>query len=236
MSTRLTSASSEWLGRTSDVIDYNSPYTIMAWVYFVTLPGGLKTVFNLGNTTTGLTFDLLQVGGSNEIRCASFNGGGATDTGATLSTATWYHLTFRRSSTTSLQVYLNGVFNVEDTGSVVGRPAVANLVIGRTDISGFAGEYNDMRVAGIKAWTAALTTTEAAAEMPHYSPVRTANLYGWWPAQVHTDLTDKSGNGRTFTGNNTPSTEADPPGVTSASSHSQYISVSTTAVRRAAVY
>ena len=70
------------------------------------------------------------------------------------------------------------------------------------------------RCAGLKAWTAALSAGELTLEMDGVCPVRTSNLYAWWPCLSDaTRAQDYSGNGRHWTEVGTLTNEDPPPSL-----------------------
>lgn len=93
-------------------------------------------------------------------------------------------------------------------GTVTG----ANLITLAGVSAGSGAEWWNGRLAYVRTWAAALTQVAIEAEWQSATPVRTADLWADWPLEVHTDLTDHSGNGRHLTAGATPTTtEAGPP-------------------------
>lgn len=69
----------------------------------------------------------------------------------------------------------------------------------------------DLRVAYIKAWSAALNITEVNAEKNVIPAARAANLYGEWRTPAGAGrLTDSSGSGRSWTEGGTLTDEDNP--------------------------
>lgn len=101
-------------------------------------------------------------------------------------------------------------------------PAAVNLVTNNFTpnqyfVSGshFGGEWLDGNVCGLRIWRNRLTPAELEAERRQIAPVRTADLYAFYPLlDSTTRLSDLSGNGNALTnlsGTPSPSTEANPP-------------------------
>jgi len=195
MAIAFTAAETDRLRRSSDLLDFNAPYTVMAWVQTTASTGAFQMFWSLafdnhemhdwvGRSTAGL----FNLGVSN-------GGGAAGVTGSALSLSTWYHITVVRSSTTLLTAYLNGVSDITNSGSVVGRTTNDTFILGEAADSGddFTGQ-----VAGLKAWAVALSVEEIQAEMLSIRPRAFASLYGFWPFLTN-DIADYSGNGRSWT-------------------------------------
>lgn len=206
-------ANSDRLLRTSDLIDYNAAYTLMGWIYLSSDLNTAVRIFNLNNNTlTDEDMLGLDVNGTTLRARAIIAGSGNFSTGSNLSVATWYHLAMVRDAAAALKIYLNAALDTTGTRNITGRTANTRLEIGAA--TGGNSNRFDGRVAYIKAWSAALTLEEVAQEMNVIRPVRTENLYGWWPTFPGSGerAADYSGNGRNWTEGGTL-TDEDPPPV-----------------------
>lgn len=210
MSVRFDAAADRLL-RTTDLLDYNSPYTLMFWVYLVadqnaiTIPAALfRDAGNVDDIRT------LADGTTIGIRSRALGVGG-TISGSVLALNTWYHLAMVRESATSLKLYVNGVLDATATQSISGRNAILRMELG-AESSSNTGPM-DGRVMGIKAWSVSKTAAEIANEMRTIKPKSTANLYGWWSAGIGQRSRDLSGYGRDFTEVGTLTDEADTPEI-----------------------
>lgn len=211
-------AAADGLVRTTGLLDYNSPYTFMAWVY-VMGQTDWSTVLALGESGATENYDQCGFGqttvrfSSEAARASTYDG---TFDATVRSLGAWYHVAIVRSSVTAFTGYLNAgslATISRTTLNVTTRTAIARMNIGHRISSGSPIQAFNGRVYNAKAWSAALTPDEIALEMLTRPPTRQANLWAWWPLTVHTDLTDQSGNGRDWTAEGTLTTEADPPAV-----------------------
>lgn len=173
------------------------PHTFMAWVRIITDRNDYSSVFSFENGSefffgfgpTGTRIDV-YAGGDND--------------GSDLAVGVWYHLAIVSSSTTRW-AYVNGKLDVTVT---TGGASIENLWIGRTT----ALDFLNGRMAAAKLWHAVLTQSEIVAEMRQYSPIRLANLDGFYPfLDVGTGTRDYSGFGTALTSNGTLTAEDGPP-------------------------
>ncbi len=131
--------------------------------------------------------------------------------GYALSLNTWYHVCWVRTSATDNKVYVDGVLRIDDTTRNIGN-GTAGLHMGNHPLGGTP--FNG-RLAAVKIWdNVQLTQAEIQAEMHAIRPIRTANLWGWWPMFPGSGerARDYSGNGRNLTEAGTL-TDEDPPPV-----------------------
>src|SRR5512139_876351 len=213
MAIRLTRTSSQCLSRTTDLLDYQSDFTIALWFYFVSNPGAgnnmnICQIFRDDNNvdtvgTNGTTFKTEVYRG--------VNGSTAVVNGATLSTGTWYHGALVGEAAT-LKFYLNGSLDCTASLSRTGRSGAATYMhVGRY---GTLFDYADGRFYAIKAWSLALTLADVQNEMYAIRPVVLASLYGWWPGFAGSGerTRDYGGTARDWTAVGTL-TDEDPPPV-----------------------
>lgn len=206
-------AAADRLLRTSDLLDFNSPYTIMAWVYRISDLNAYTTIFDLSRGTDNANEDFIGCTADGTSLVAYIASGGAyqeTAGGTTLPEKTWSHVAVVRESTTSLRIYLNGSLVATNTQNVASRGAIQRLECGAaldTNISRFDG-----RLSRIKAWSTNLTQDQVLSEMNRVLPLNFSNLYGFWPTFLGTDRTkDYSGLGRDWTAGGSLTDEDDAP-------------------------
>lgn len=209
-------ASADNLNRSS-VVDYNSAYTWMAWIYFV---GGTSGTWCIPywvsdsgwNNNEGIAVD--DAAPYRFLLFASVATVWNPDATGSVSptTGVWYHTALVRESTTSLKMYIDGVLQGTVTANVTGRGASTTMSMGN-NVSA-SDSAMDGRVAAIKIWTRALTLAEVNAEMRTIRPLDTTSLWGWYPNFPGSGerARDYSGNGRNWTEGGTL-TDEDPPPV-----------------------
>ena len=91
-------------------------------------------------------------------------------------------------------------------------PNATRFLVGTDDATG-QNEWTDGDIAGLKVWNAELTKAELELEAQRLSPVRTADLFAYYPLQtVATMLQDQSGNGRNLAPISTGGTWSQQPG------------------------
>jgi hypothetical protein len=191
-------ASGDYLRITSSLPDYNSAWTWCGWVYIASNTGaGYQAIFTFSGG--GSAYDELFINASAALAMEVGNGASTTTTGSTLSVGQWYHISIVRESNASIKVYVNASATADSTNtrSVSGRTAAGNLSLATNAFS----EWADMRVAYARMWTAALSTSELAAEKNSATAVRSTALWASWPLQA--DPNDTSGNARNFTAGGT---------------------------------
>lgn len=211
MSVRFDAAADRLL-RTTDLPDYNAPYTWMAWVYLVSDLNATSIFYSLNRNDSASDMDEVRTTASGtilQIRAAIGGSVGTNVNGTDLSLGVWYHLAMVRESATSLKLYLNGTLDITNTRDVTGRTAASRMENGARGTSNIS--RSDSRVAYIKAWSTNLTQAEVQAEMNVIPAVKTDNLYGEWKTPPGSGrITDSSGNGRDWTEGGTLTDEEQP--------------------------
>lgn len=179
----------------------NAAYTVAFWVridtnrsvdyqvLFTFLMGASEWESIMLDASNRLTIEAGVGGSGNRVNAASAFG-----------TGTWRYVALVRSSTTSLKAYVNGTETLSLTTNVSTRSAAVSEFAFGSD-----GYDEDSRssIAYARAWTAALNTTELAAESASVSAVRTTDLWGDWPMQADGD--DDTANARHLTASGTVS-------------------------------
>lgn len=205
-------AAADKLLRTTDLLSYNSAYTVAFWMYISVDTNAYGTLLALSDNTAN-NFDILDLfTNGTQLNLQTAKSGIADEIqGTNLTTATWYHVALVRVSTSSCLVYLNGVQDIASTNNIASRTANTRVEFGSL-FSGNSEPFNG-RIAAIKAWSAALTATELLMERLTILPFRQTNLYGWWPCLPGTTerLRDYGVSGRNWTEGGTLTDEAGPP-------------------------
>lgn len=209
MATRF-DASGDGLARTTDLLDYNSVYTWMAWIYLVSDLNAVSVFWGFNDGTTGNLDSVRTAADGTTLRLAVANTTTTNVDGTNLSTGVWYHIAVVRESATSAKVYLNGVLNITNTKDITARAALTRMEHGRNNPGGLR---SDSRVAAIKGWSTNLSVAEIQNEIYTILPKRIANLYGFWPCfpGATERLRDYSVNARNWTAAGTLSDEEGPP-------------------------
>lgn len=203
-----TDAAAEGLVRTTGLVNYNSPYTLMGWVYVISEGATAIPVFGVINTLGSVQDGLYSYGINNAW---VVNSGTVEGSSATVAAVGWQHVAMVRSSTTALTIYVNAANPATATDDVTARAAASFMSVGawNTDTTYWASA----RYGAIKCWTAALTAAEIASEMRSIKPMRLADLWAYWPvlAGATERIRDYSGNGRDWANNGTVTDEDGPP-------------------------
>lgn len=210
MSAVFNNSSSNYLTRTTDVLDCRSAYSVSFWLYCNSITS--ECPFHVGKNDTVFANDTIQIE-SNIIEAVVDEN---YSTGTTLSTATWYHVGFVRESSSSLKLYLNGSLDITNSTSIGARAAPTNMDLGLYGTAGGGGPFGplDGNIAAVKIWSTNLTQSEIQQEIWSYIPIRTANLYNWTPfvdTSTGTDFLDYSGNGRNWTETGSVTFGSNPP-------------------------
>lgn len=157
---------------------------------------------------SGSAWEAVMLDASNRLTVEVGVGGtpSRVNAASAFGTGTWKYIAMVRSSTTDLKVYVDGTQVLSLTTNVSAwSVAVTEFAFGSDTYT----EDSNSSVAYARAWTAALNTTELAAEKDSATAVRTTDLWGDWPMQA--DGNDISGNSRTLSAVGTVSYVTDGP-------------------------
>lgn len=194
----------------------SAPFTACGWVRNVELVG-FGTIMRLRAAGTVASFTASS-GGSNGPQLATTGGTAGPIVGSgdgSLPADAWRRVAFviAGSGTDNCTVYWGDDDPATDLLSAVGSVAVGSPTA--LSIGGRGGGDTTERWGGDlaypRAWDAVLTATELKAELASTEAVVTDGLWADWPLEVHTDLTDHSGNGRHLTAGSTSTTTVDGP-------------------------
>lgn len=212
-------AAADRIQRTSDVFDYNSPYTCSMWFMIVSIAsaGIASALFSVRSGEPEPRFDylFLQANTATTMRLgfSTYDGSSSIDiTGSTdISPNVWHHVGWIRTSNTEVLVYLDGALEVTHTHpSVSGRTASTLFESGAHTSSNF--DRFDGRDSSLKIWAAALSLSELVQESRQRMVFRAANLHASYPmlSGATPRLLDFSGNGRNLSTLGTLTDEDDP--------------------------
>lgn len=200
-------ATGDDLDRSTNLIDYNSNYTIMGY-FFVSVDTGAMTFLSV--TSTSLNFDAFGLQTANELRGLVRSGAAPTTVnGTTLNIGQWYHIAMVRTAVDNLDFYLDGVLDFSNTLTTSGRASSTLETVG-SNISN--GAPMNGRVFNIKEWSTNLTAAEVRTEKNAIRPIRLANLVNFTPILAGTTGRIRAYNGVDWTANGTLADE-DPPAV-----------------------
>lgn len=209
-------ATGERLERASDLLDYNSNYTLMGWFYISVDTNAftsLMQIHNNGDSGSPLQDRVFTDSDGTTLRASVRTGSSnVANNGGALGVEGWNHLAMVRVSATVLEVYLNAELSVTITNDISGRGAAARMQIGEQSALGNNLFFFNGRCSHLRAWSTNLSQAQIQAEMTAPTAVVTDDLYGDWPTPAGGDrANDVSGAARHFTEVGTLSDEAGPP-------------------------
>ena len=176
-------SSGNWLSRSTNLINYNAAYTVMAWVYPNSLSDGC--VFGLKQAGEGTTdnYDFWGfLGGSYYLEVArntpSYNATNAFP--SVIGVSQFFHFAAVRSDSSNVQCYENGVaITSPASNDVSARTAIGGMVIGRYNTA-FPNPL-DGKLCDYLAYSRALSQAEIVNQMRSRLPLNTNNLVDWCP-------------------------------------------------------
>lgn len=208
--------SSDGLSRTSDILSYNSAFTVAFWAWRTDVFQNYPNLFSIQYFDGGSNSNYDYVGFNSSTTTLIIASNNSTSeinqTGSSLSVETWYHIALVRTAIDgNLLLYLDGSLDATLSSDMTGRPSAVRMefaAFSTFDYSPFAG-----RIAYAKAWSGALSAPEIANECGVIRPVRTDSLYGFWPMLSGSPerARDYSGNGRDWTQDGTLTDGEGPP-------------------------
>lgn len=198
------SATGQGFSTSTALPNYNSAYTVMAWVrMFAT--GSFQALFSLDDGT-GSNADVLYASDGNTFAGIWINNG-VEEVGATvIDTDRWYHMAMVRESATILKLYVNGKLDAPiNTSSVASRAAISNIFVGRAqtgeDLANGVFEH-------VRLWNIALQRGDILKEMNSPWPVirPVGSLIRNTTFLTLDDTADQTGTARPWTLAGTPRT------------------------------
>lgn len=159
-------------------INGQSAYTICLWVNFPTIDS---------------TIDILATGGYNDADHLLLNSDGSvglsalvgysgtshTTSADTIATGQWYHLAIVRSSTSLVEVYIDGVSVLSDTNDISSRPAWSAGGVESMLLSRGYSSYTSYYAAEVKVFASALSSGAISRERRISRPSKA--YVGYWP-------------------------------------------------------
>jgi hypothetical protein len=200
----------------------NAAYTVAFWSRVDSYKSAdYQTLFTY--LMSGSEWETIMLDSSNRlvIEAGVSGSGSRVNAASAFGTGTWKYVALVRASTTSLKAYVDGTEVLSLTTNISARSAaVTEFAFGSDTYT----EDSNSSVAYARAWSAALNTTELAAEKVSATAVRTTDLWGDWPMQANGN--DSSGNSRTLTAVGTVSYVTDGPTLPLGASVSDTVTIS----------
>lgn len=187
------------LTRSSGLVDYTQPYTVMARVFATT--GVFHGTYFVAIDATFQHFDGIFAADAEltpyvETMISGTKIGGRT---AAFPSTGFNHIAMVRTSNTSLKAVINGVSStVVNHANISTRPAANTQYIG-TEATGYVLSGGET-ISDFFLYNVALSDEEIRDQMNFAYPRRTANLREWLPLAAGSARNiDFSGNGRNYT-------------------------------------
>lgn len=204
------SATGQALSSTSTAVGF--PVSLLCWGYITTDRNAFSTFVAIDNNATTNTL-ILDTDSDGTTLNAYSDPGAHLATGPNMTVGTWYRIAVTVTAGGAGTLYYGAAGAALSSAAMSGTLTATGLTVSRAGVSAVSGEWLNGRVANRKTYTAELTAAEIEAEFAQYVPVRTANLYSWYPFLVGADLADYSGNGRTLTAAGAGRTTEDGPPI-----------------------
>ena len=187
----IASSTNSYLLRTTDLLDYNAAYTVMAWFNHIDASRGFHTLLNIRAGSSANQDAIFIDDNTSGFYLQSRTGGVQSEVASYATSYGWNHIAMRRNSSTSLDLIANGNTLGTLTPDVSARIAPAQTRIGNNFPHAFLSLF---------AYSAALSNEQIRDQMNFSNPRRTANLREWLPLESGSARSvDFSGNGRDFT-------------------------------------
>ena len=168
------------------------PVTLSAWVKMdSSWATGTHTIVKIGDFDNYKDFFRIQAfknsGGTTRFEASSHHGSEKrAQHGSSITASQWYHICGVFTSTTSRQIYVDGVAGTENTATSEPDAAdFSHLSVGASKASGSNSNFLYGKVAEVAIWNVALSTTEID-KLKNGSCalfVKEENLKGYWPIQ-----------------------------------------------------
>lgn len=204
-------AASDRVSIAATLPDPATAITITGWAYVSADTGTNATMCRVHAVSGASTTITFATDGGAPAGVGYFTAGGSIVSSTQSPVGSWRKVALTCTGTSG-NVYVATVGGGTDTdsGTVAGVAAPSGLTLGGRS-SGDSSEWFNGRLAYWRVWSAVLSQSEIEAEWASTTPVRTSGLWADWPLEVHTDLTDHSGNGRDLTAGSTATTTEDGP-------------------------
>lgn len=202
-----TTANTMYLSRTTNLLDYNSPYTLMFWLNINALTAAIQEPYQFYASNSDS--DGIRLNASNQWVLRTAIGGVNQTTGNTVAVAeVWQHVAIVRESVSVIKMYLNGALLINHTlQDITGRTAATNLRLGRGNT---AGSFMAAKYAHWKMYPFALTEAQVRTDMYDLEPQFTP-IHHWSPIWPVARAKDFSANRYDWTENGTLTDTDGPP-------------------------
>lgn len=177
---------------------WNTAYTVNFWAYHTDVTTRTQAVLFVYDDTSGW-YDALGIDITTGYMWIFSESPAGSDIDRLLTITpvnTWRYYSLVRQSATLLELYVNNALILSHTLDMTGASSGSATLYMSDHTAGnsFLGYMAYSRM-----WSDPLTGAESAAEQYATSALTAANLWGDWPLQGATDLSDISGNARNFT-------------------------------------
>lgn len=201
----------------SGLFNYNDPYVISGYFRIGVDQNAYTALLNISNNSSHVEYLGFDDSAGNPrliLYTDTGSNNGTEVSGTRIATGVWTFFILRRSSTTSLELYLNGstTADITNTRNVAARSAASRLEFALFN-SGNADPFNG-DVAHVKIRTGLYTVEEIVPDMWEIFPSNFSGIWGIYPTfdGATERVADYSGNGRNFTEGGTI-TDAENPGI-----------------------
>lgn len=209
-------AATDRISLAATIPDPSAGFTLLGWAYVSVDRDDFSTMARVHASSGASTTVTFATGSEGLGGPGYFTGGGSVTNATGFTVGAWRKVAISCTGTTGrCYVATDGGSTEADSGTVGGAASPTGITLGgRSPVDG--AEWFNGRLAYWRLYSAELTQAEIETEWASATPVRTSNLWADWPLEVHTDLTDHSGNGRNLSAGSTATTTEDGPPVSSA--------------------
>ncbi len=190
------------------------PMTLAAWIKPATWTDG--NVFCLADPVGGSSAQIFMGirSGDGDMQVGTWDGVGNGEVlGSVVSTGNWHHVAYRWNTSTSIDLFLDGVKTTRTITNPVAMANVLELDIGSAEVSSFFFNNFDGRIFIPAIWSTALSDGDITNLNGHALPTSIpTGLRGYWPLSSSGAglTTDSSGNGYTLTNSGVTYSSDDP--------------------------